>query len=81
VGNRKLLAVIRDQKPQSIVELAKLTGRAAPNVTRTLQKMEAVGLVKMKPVMHSKAKAPVAAVKTLHVQIDPFAQKDVLELA
>ena len=33
---RALLAVIRDKKPQSIAELAELTGRAPPNLTRTL---------------------------------------------
>ena len=41
--NRALLAVIRDRKPQSIAELAEMTGRAAPNVVRTLGKLEAVG--------------------------------------
>jgi hypothetical protein len=34
--NRRLLAIIRDRKPQSINELAEITGRAAPNLTRTL---------------------------------------------
>jgi predicted transcriptional regulator len=34
--NRRLLALIRDKKPGSVAELAKLTGRAQPNLTRTL---------------------------------------------
>lgn len=79
--NRRLMAVIRDEKPVSIAELAKLTGRAAPNLTRTLQKLEAAGLVALKPVKNSKAKTPVATVKRVRVQIDPYAERDVLELA
>ena len=79
--NRKLMALIRDEKPDSIAALARLTGRAAPNLTRTLQKMEAAGLVRMKSAAHSRMKIPVAAVKKVRVQIDPFADHDVLELA
>jgi predicted transcriptional regulator len=77
--NRVLMAMIRDKKPSSIAELARLTGRAASNLTRTLQKLEAAGLVKMNP--SSKAKAPVPAIKTVRIKIDPFSQHDVLEMA
>lgn len=79
--NRRLMAVIRDEKPASIAELARLTGRAAPNLTRTLQKMAAAGLVALKPGSNSKMKIPVATVKRVRVQIDPYAENDVLELA
>lgn len=74
-------ALIRDKKPGSIAALAQMTGRAAPNLTRTLQKMEAAGLVEMRSVAHSKTKVPVAAVKKVRVQIDPYADRDVLEFA
>jgi predicted transcriptional regulator len=77
--NRKLLAVIRDRKPQSIAELAKITGRAASNLTRTLAKLEAVGFVRMQG--ESKRKIPVSIVQKLHVEIDPFSQNDRLEIA
>lgn len=77
--NRKLLAVIRDRKPQSIAELAKLTGRAASNLTRTLAKLEAVGFVRMQG--EEKRKIPVSIVHKLHVEIDPFSQNDRLEIA
>jgi predicted transcriptional regulator len=79
--NRKLMAIIRDEKPASIAELAKLTGRAAPNLTRTLQKMAAAGLVALKPGSSPKSKTPVATVKKVRVQIDPYEERDVLELA
>ena len=77
--NRELLAVIRDRKPQSIAELAALTGRKPPNVTRTLGKLEAVGFVRMMTVRRKKV--PVAAVKTFRIRVDPFSQNDRLEIA
>jgi predicted transcriptional regulator len=77
--NRRLLAIIRDKKPSSIADLAKLTGRAASNLTRTLGKLEAAGLVRMQGL--DKRKMPVATVKKLHVEIDPFSQQDRLEIA
>ncbi len=47
--NRELLSLIAEQKPESISELARLSDRSQPNLTRTLKKMESYGLVKMKP--------------------------------
>ncbi|MHB8370789.1 MAG: HVO_A0114 family putative DNA-binding protein [Leptospirales bacterium] len=77
--NRELLAVIRDKKPQSIAELAKLTGRAQSNLTRTLGKLEAIGFVRLKSV--ERRKIPTASVHSLRINIDPFSQNDRLELA
>jgi predicted transcriptional regulator len=77
--NRKLLAVIRDKKPQSIAELAELTGRAQSNLTRTLGKLEAVGFVRLKNV--ARRKVPTTTVHSLRIDIDPFSQNDRLELA
>ena len=45
--NRGLLRVIRDARPQSVAELARLTNRAEPNLLRTLGKLEAFGLLEM----------------------------------
>jgi predicted transcriptional regulator len=77
--NRALLATIRDRKPQSISELAEMTGRAQPNLTRTLAKLEAVGFVRMRVV--NRRKVPTASVRKLHVEIDPFSQNDRLKIA
>lgn len=77
--NCELLAVIRDKKPQSIAELSGLTGRAQPNLTRTLGKLEAVGFVRMKSV--DRRKVPTTTVRSLRINIDPFSQNDRLELA
>ncbi len=43
--NRALLRTIRDQKPKSLTELAELSGRKVPNLSRTLRMMSGYGLV------------------------------------
>ena len=45
--NQHLLKVIAEQQPQSITELATLTGRAVSNVSRTLKTLSKYNLVKM----------------------------------
>jgi predicted transcriptional regulator len=41
-----VLRVIAEKAPQSLDELAQLTGRAKSNLSRTLKTMEAYGLVR-----------------------------------
>ena len=77
--NRQLMALIRDRKPQSIAELAEISGRAASNLARTLAKLEAIGLVKMEGAS-DRRRVPMAIVHSLHVEIDPFSQNDRLEI-
>ena len=77
--NRTLLAVIRDKRPQSIAELAELTGRAQPNLTRTLGKLEAMGFVRMKIVR--RRNVPTSAVHTFRIRVDPFSSNDRVEWA
>lgn len=77
--NRRLLATIRDRKPQSIAALSKLTGRAQPNLTRTLAKLETAGLVETRRVGNRKAYR--VRVRKVHVEIDPFSDHDRLEVA
>ena len=50
--NRLLLATIRDSQPQSLSDLADLTGRRKSNLSRTLKTMERFGIVEL----HRKAK-------------------------
>jgi predicted transcriptional regulator len=45
--NRALLRLIREQKPESLGQLAEFTGRAPSNLSRTLKTMERYGLVEM----------------------------------
>jgi predicted transcriptional regulator len=46
--NRELLKLIHDQRPESLAELAELSGRQKSNLSRTLKTMEQYGLVNMK---------------------------------
>ena len=46
-GNRKLLRVIAERAPQSLDELAQMTGKAKSNLSRTLRTMESYGLVQL----------------------------------
>ncbi len=77
--NRRLLAIIRDRKPPSIAALTELTGRAQPNLTRTLAKLEAAGFITMQTV--GRRKAPCAAIKKIVVEIDPYSNHDRLQVA
>lgn len=77
--NRRLLALIRDQKPASVAELVAVTGRAQPNLTRTLAKLEAAGFITMKTI--GRRKTPSVAVKRIVVEIDPYSDRDRLRVA
>jgi predicted transcriptional regulator len=77
--NRRLLALIRDRKPESVAELVAMTGRAQPNLTRTLAKLEAAGFIRMKTV--GRRKAPSVAIKRIVVEIDPYSDRDRLRVA
>ena len=77
--NRRLMALIRDHEPMSVGELARLSGRAPSNMTRTLAKLEAAGLVVM--TTHGRQKMPRPAVRRIRVEIDPFSDDDRLEVA
>jgi predicted transcriptional regulator len=46
-GNRALLQTIVEKSPASLDELARLTGKAKPNLSRTLRTMEGYGLVRL----------------------------------
>ena len=47
VGNRELLRVISEKEPGSLDELARITGRAKSNLSRTLRTMESYGLLRL----------------------------------
>ena len=78
--NRQLLALIRDRKPQSLAELAEMSGRAQPNLTRTLAKLQAAGLITM-VASGGRRKVPIIAVSKIIVEIDPCSDSDTLSAA
>jgi predicted transcriptional regulator len=63
--NRALLEVIRTAKPESISELAVLTGRKQGNLSRTLKTMSGYGLVKL--VRVDRKMRPVAEVERYQI--------------
>jgi predicted transcriptional regulator len=75
--NRGLLRLIRDARPQSVAELARLTHRATPNLLRTLAKLEAFGLIEIKTI--NRRRVPIARAARLRLEIDPFAMADRIE--
>ena len=77
--NRQLLALIRDRKPHSVAQLAQMTGRAQPNLTRTLTKLEEAGLIKTKTV--GRRRTPSAAIRKIVVEIDPYSERDQVRVA
>jgi predicted transcriptional regulator len=46
-GNRDLLRVIVEQAPGSLDELARITGKAKSNLSRTLRTTEGYGLIRL----------------------------------
>ncbi len=46
--NRELLKLIRKQRPESIAQLAEMTGRKTSNLSRTLRTLERCGIVALK---------------------------------
>lgn len=46
--NRRLLRLIHDKNPTSLTELAELSGRKVPNLSRTLRLMADYGLVSLR---------------------------------
>jgi predicted transcriptional regulator len=76
--NRRLLRTIRDKRPRSIAQLAKLTNRAGPNLLRTLSKLASVGLIELKTV--NRRKMPVSTVTKLRIEIDPYDMSDQIEV-
>ena len=77
--NRQLLALIRDRKPRSVAELVQMTGRAQPNLTRTLAKLEAAGFIRTKAV--GRRKTPSVAIKKIVIVIDPYSGRDRIRVA
>ena len=78
--NRRLLALIRDRKPRSVSDLAAWTGRAQPNISRTLAKLEAAGMVEMTDG-GNRRKVPLATVRKITIEIDPYDERDRLQIA
>ena len=78
--NRELLAAIDKTHPESVAALAKQLRRAEPNVSRTLSKLEACGLVRLRQGK-GKAKIPEILARRIRVEIDVFSTHDQIIMA
>lgn len=58
--NRLLLRTMMSAQPQTVSELAKLSGRAPSNLSRTLKNLEAHGLVRLHRTVGARAIRPEA---------------------
>jgi predicted transcriptional regulator len=67
-GNLKLLGLIRTAKPQSLSELSKLSGRPKASLTRTLQRLSALGIVVVKRA-NGRGKIPIVVCDRLRVEM------------
>ena len=69
-NNVRLLKMIAEQKPSSIKELEKLSGRRSSNLSRTLKTFERYGLVDLQKVPGSRAILPVAKATGVRLSCD-----------
>ena len=66
---------IENRKPGSVGDLARMLGRVEANVSRTLGKLVAAGLVRLRAGT-GRAKVPEVAIRRLTVDIDICHQTD-----
>lgn len=78
--NRELLAAIDRTRPESVAALAKQLHRAEPNVSRTLSKLEACGLIRLRQGK-GKTKIPEVVARNIRVDIDVFSAHDQISMA
>lgn len=67
-NNIRLLHLIAEQKPQSIKELAALSGRKESNLSRTLHTMDRYGIVSLKRSVSGRGVIPVAKATQFDIQ-------------
>jgi len=65
--NMLLLQMIRNSHPQSLAELARLSGRAVSNLSRTLHSLERLGLVEFQEKSRGR-KVPTAVYTTVKLE-------------
>lgn len=63
----ELLGVVLQERPASIADVVRLTGRAQPNVSRSLQQLAGYGLVRL--VRAGREVRPEPLVRTLQVDL------------
>lgn len=67
--NQELLQIIAKGEVTSVAELAGITHRAESNLSRTLKKLEAIGVLELVPGL-GRTKIPRLSVQSFRVEID-----------
>ncbi len=65
----RLLAIVREKKPESITELARMLKRKESNVHNDLTFLEGVGLLELKEGENHVRKVPVVDYDALHITV------------
>jgi predicted transcriptional regulator len=88
-GNRELLRIIAEKAPGSLDELARITGKAKSNLSRTLRTMEGYGLVRLErgergrmtpKVMHDRVELDLPLTLAQLAEAAPVAPNTVVRL-
>lgn len=66
-GNLELLRIINQERPSNVSQLAERTGRAQPNVSRSLQLLARHGLIRLE--REGKEVRPVAIARSIDVDL------------
>jgi len=67
--NIELLGMIQSLQPDSITQLAEISGRKLSNLSRTLKNFENAGLLTWEKKDHGRGKKPVVIAKSLDISI------------
>ena len=65
-NNVRLLKIIEEHHPETLQELAKLSGRQSSNLSRTLKTMERYGIVELRK--HNRTVKPIAKAIRFNIQ-------------
>lgn len=68
-GRLRLLHTIREKKPESISELARMLERKEPNVHNDIMFLEGIGLLELKEAEDHIRKIPVIDYDALHITV------------
>ena len=66
--NLALLKMIKDQKPTSLAELSSMSGRPKASLSRTIQRMMALGIVRLES-RGGRGKSPVVVCDRLRLEV------------
>ena len=67
--NIELLGMILSRQPDSITQLAEISGRKLSNLSRTLKNFEHAGLLTWEKSVHGRSKKPVVTAESLDIRI------------